>query len=80
MPTQYEMDTKFVELLVNICFILGIFSIGFLTALVPTGVQLKTVQSLYVLFMMLFTLFLGVVFWLFIKWYGKYKTSLFKFR
>jgi hypothetical protein len=80
MPSQYEIDTKFVEILVNICFILGIFSIGFLTALVPTGVQLKTVQSLYVLFLMLFTLFLAVVFDLFIRWYGKYKTSLFKFR
>jgi hypothetical protein len=80
MPSQYEIDTKFLGFLLNICFTLGIFSIGFLTALVPTGVQSKTVQSLYIIFLMLFTLFLGVVFALFIKWYSKYKTSLIRFR
>jgi hypothetical protein len=80
MPSQYEIDTKFVEFIIGISFILSIFSIAFLTALVPTGVQIKFVQSLYVLFLMLFTLFLAVAFWLFIKWYSKYRTSLFKFR
>jgi len=80
MPSQYEIDTKFMEFLLNVCFILAIFSIGFLTALVPTGVQIKFVQSMYVLFLMLFTLFLAIAFGLFIKWYGKYKPSLFKFR
>jgi hypothetical protein len=79
MPSQYEIDTKLIEFLLNICFILAIFSIGFLTALVPTGVQIKLVQSMYILFLILFTLFLAVVFGLFIRWYGKYKTSLFKF-
>ncbi|MEM5778531.1 MAG: hypothetical protein QXD43_05060 [Candidatus Aenigmatarchaeota archaeon] len=79
MPSQYEIDTKLIEFLLSICFILGIFSIGFLTALVPTGVQIKFVQSLYVLFLMIFVLFLGVVFVLFIKWYNKYRTSLFQF-
>jgi len=79
MPSQYEIDTKFMQFLLNICFILAIFSIAFLTALVPTGVQIKFVQSMYVLFLILFTLFLAVVFGLFIRWYGKYKTSLFKF-
>jgi hypothetical protein len=80
MPSQYEIDTKFMEFLLNICFILAIFSIGFLTALVPTGVQIKFVQSLYILFLILLTLFLALVFSLFIIWYSKYKTSLFKFR
>jgi hypothetical protein len=80
MPSQYEIDTKFIEFLLSICFILGVFSIAFLTALVPTGVQIKFVQSMYVLFLMIFVFFLGVAFGLFIKWYRKYKTSLFKYR
>jgi len=80
MPSKYEIDTKFLGFLLNICFILGIFSIGFLTALVPTGAQSKDIQSLYVLFLMLFVLFLGVVFGIFIKWFSKYKTSLIRFR
>jgi len=80
MPSQYEIDTQFMKFLLNVCFILAVFSIAFLTALVPTGVQIKFVQNLYVLFLMLLTLLLAVVFGLFIRWYGKYKTSLFKFR
>jgi len=79
MPSQYEVDTKFMEFLLNICFILAIFSIGFLTALVPSGVQLKFVQFMYILFLMLLLFFLAVVFVLFIKWYRKYRNSLFKF-
>jgi hypothetical protein len=79
MPSQYELDTKLIEFLLNICFVLGIFSIGFLTALVPTGIQMKFVQSMYVLFLMLFAMFLAMVFVLFIKWLKKYKTSLFRF-
>ena len=79
MPSQYEIDTQFMKFLLNVCFILAVFSIAFLTALVPTGIQLKFVQSMYVLFLMLLTAFLAVVFVLFIKWYGKYKTTLFKF-
>lgn len=79
MPSQYEIDTKFMEFLLWISFIVSIFSIAFLTALVPTGVQIKFVQFLYVLFLMIFTVFIALVFGLFIKWYGKYKTSLLKF-
>jgi nitrogen fixation/metabolism regulation signal transduction histidine kinase len=80
MPSQYEIDTQFMKFLLNISFILAVFSIAFLTALIPTGVQIKFVQNLYVLFLMLLTLLLAVVFGLFIRWYGKYRTSLFKFR
>jgi len=80
MPNQYEIDTKFMEFLLQISFILGLFSIVFITALVPRGIQSKYVETLYIMFLMLFVLFLGAVFGLFIKWYGKYKTSLFKFR
>jgi hypothetical protein len=80
MPSQYEVDTQFMKFLLNVCFILTIFSIAFLTALVPTGVQIGFIQTLYVLFLILLTLFIAVVFGLFIRWYGKYKTSLFKFR
>jgi ABC-type phosphate transport system permease subunit len=80
MPSQYEIDTQFMKFLLNICFIISIFSIAFLTALIPSGIGIKLVQSLYVLFMMIFVMFLGVVIGIFIKWYGKYKTSLFKFR
>ena len=79
MPSQYEIDTKFMEFLLWISFIVSIFSIAFLTALVPTGVQIKFVQFLYVLFLMIFTVFLALVFGLFIKWYSKYKTDLLKF-
>jgi len=78
MPSQYEIDTKFMEFLMNISFILAIFSISFLTALVPTGVQLKFVQSMCVLFLMLFLFFLAFAAVLFIKWYSKYKTSFFQ--
>lgn len=80
MPTQYEIDTKFLEFLLNIGFILVIFSIAFLTALIPSGIQSNFIESLYVLFLILFTLFLGVVFGMFIKWYSKYRTSFFRFR
>lgn len=80
MPSQYDIDTKFLEFLLRICFIIAIFSIAFLVSLVPTGVQIKFIQQLYILFLILFTLFLGSTFMIFIIWYGKYKTSFFKFQ
>jgi len=79
MPTQYEIDTKLVELLLGICFVLSIFSFVFLRAISPAGILIAPLQSMYILFVMLFTLFLAFVFMLFIKWYSKYKASLFKF-
>jgi len=77
-PDQYEIDSKFIEFLINMCLTIAMFSIAFLIALQYTGVQSKFVESLYVIFLILFTLFLGATFGLFIKWYTKYKVSLFK--
>ena len=80
MPTQYDIDTKFLEVLLSICLVIIIFSIAFLIALMQTVTQVKFVQQMYVLFLMLFTLFLGATFFIFIMWFGKYKTSFFKFK
>jgi len=78
MPSQYDIDTKFVEFLLRICFTIAIFSIAFLVSLIPVGVQIKFIQQLYILFLILFTLVLGATFLIFIVWYSKYKTSFFK--
>jgi len=80
MPSQYDIDTKFLEFLLSICFTVAIFSIAFLTALSTTGIGINFVRQLYVLFLILFTLFLGATFSIFILWYGKYRTSFFNFK
>ena len=80
MPTQYEIDTKFMEFLLLICIVLAIFSFAFFTAVILTDMQAKFVQLMYVLFLILLNIFLAIVLGLFIVWYGKYKNSLFKFR
>lgn len=77
-PDKYEVDTKFIEFLINMCLTVAIFSIAFLIALQYTEIQNKFVESLYIIFLILFTLFLAITFGLFIKWYTKYKVSLFK--
>jgi NADH:ubiquinone oxidoreductase subunit K len=79
MPSQYEIDTRLVEFLISICLVMSIFSIGFVTVLSTTGAQAKATQSMQILFMMMFTLFLGTTAGLFIKWYRKYRTSLFRY-
>jgi hypothetical protein len=79
MPTQYEVDTRLVEFMISICLVMSIFSIGFVTVLAATGAQVKVIQSMQILFMMMFTLFLGTTVGLFIKWYRKYRTSLFRY-
>lgn len=76
MPSQYEVDTTLVKILVSICLVMGIFSLGFVTTLASAGLQIRAVMSLEILFMMLFTLLLGVTVGLFIKWLRTYKTSL----
>jgi len=80
MPSQYEIDTQFLGILLRICFTVAIFSIAFLVSLIPAGVQIKFIQQLYILFLILFTLFLGATFMIFVTWYRKYKTSFFKFQ
>lgn len=79
MPTQYEIDTRLVEFLISICLVMSIFSIGFVTILSTAGTQAKAIQSMQILFMIMFTLFLGTTAGLFIKWYRKYRTSLFRY-
>lgn len=83
MSSQYDVDTRFLEFLLGICIMISVFSIVFSTAInsieIPV-IQSKFVKSLYILFLMLFTLFLGLVFGLFIRWYSKYKPSLFILR
>jgi hypothetical protein len=80
MPSQYDIDTKFLESLLRICFTVAIFSLAFLVSLIPVGAQIKLIQQLYILFLMLFTLFLGATFFIFIMWYSKYKPSFFKIK
>ncbi|MFH1473689.1 MAG: hypothetical protein ABIE55_02235 [Candidatus Aenigmatarchaeota archaeon] len=80
MPSKYEIDTKFLEFLFNICIILVLFSIVFLILPFLTGVYNKSVQFMNIIFLMLFTLFLGMVFGIFIKWFVKYKNSLIRLR
>lgn len=79
MPSQYEIDTKLVELMIGISFTMGIFSVGFVAALGSTGAQIEFVRSLEILFMMMFTIFLGTLFGLFIKWFKTYRTSLIRY-
>jgi len=79
MPSQYDTDTKFLEFLLIICLVIALFSIVFFNAL-STNIQNKFVQQMYLLFMILFTLFVGAVFFIFIIWFGRYKPSFFKFR
>jgi hypothetical protein len=80
MPTQYEIDTKFLEFLFNVCIILGLFSLVFLMMPFMMGIQSRNIQSLNVIFLTLFTLLLGMVFGIFVKWFVKYKNSLIRLR
>lgn len=80
MPSQYEIDTKFLEFLFTVCVILGLFSIVFLMAPFLMGVNSKSVYTLNMIFLTLFTLLLGMVFGIFIKWFVKYKNSLIRLR
>jgi hypothetical protein len=76
MPSQYEIDTKFLDFLFNICIILSLFSLVFLMLPFMIRIQSKNIQSLNVIFLTLFTLLLGMVFGIFVKWFVKYKNSL----
>ena len=80
MPSQYEIDTRFIELLFKVCLILIIFSFVFLATICLVGNQSKFLQISYILFLMLFILLLGMVFAIFVKWFIKYKNSLIRFR
>jgi hypothetical protein len=80
MPSQYEIDTKFLEFLFTVCVILVLFSIAFLLAPFIMGFENKTIQSMNVIFLWLFTLLMGMVFAIFVKWFVKYKNSLIRFR
>jgi hypothetical protein len=80
MVSTYEIDTKLIEFLLRIAFTMSIFSLVFLFVLIPKGMQYKFVETMYISFVTLFVLFLGAVFGLFIKWFSKYKTSLFRIR
>jgi hypothetical protein len=80
MASQYEIDTKFLEFLLNICIILGLFSLVFLMTPFLIGLESKSVQSMNIIFLWLFTLLLGIVFSIFIKWFVKYKNSLIRLR
>jgi hypothetical protein len=80
MPTQYEIDTKFLEFLFITCIILVLFSLVFLMMPFLIGFENKNVQSMNVIFLWLFTLLMGMVFGIFVKWFVKYKNSLIRFR
>jgi hypothetical protein len=80
MPTQYDIDTKFLEFLFTICIILVLFSLVFLMMPFLIGFENKNIQSMNVIFLWLFTLFMGMVFGIFVKWLVKYKNSLIRFR
>ena len=80
MPSQYEIDTKFLEFLFVVCITLALFSIVFLMVPFLMGVNSKSVYSLNLIFLTLFTLLLGMVFGIFVKWFVKYKNSLIRLR
>ena len=80
MPSKYEIDTRFIELLIKICLVLVIFSFVFLATVCLIGSQSKILQVSYMLFLMLFVLLLGMLFIIFVKWFTKYKTSLIRLR
>lgn len=76
MASQYEIDTKLIEILIGLCLAIGLFYTGFASILTTVGGQAKFVQNLQMMFMLMFTLFLCMLFGLFIKWLNKYRTSL----
>ena len=80
MPSQYEIDTKFLEFLFIVCIILVLFSLAFLMLPFLIGLENKSVQSMNIIFLWLFTLLMGMVFSIFVKWFLKYKNSLIRFR
>lgn len=80
MPSQYEIDTKFLEFLLNIAFTMSIFSLVFLFVIMPAAVEHKILETFLLSFLTLFVLLLGAIFGLFIKWFGKYKSSLLRYR
>jgi len=80
MPSQYEIDTKFLEFLFTVCIILVLFSLVFLMMPFLIGLENKSVQSMNIIFLWLFTLLMGMVFSIFVKWFVKYKNSLIRFR
>jgi hypothetical protein len=80
MPSQYEIDTKFLEFLFIVCIILVLFSLVFLMVPFVMGIENKSIQSMNIIFLWLFTLLMGMVFSIFVKWFVKYKNSLIRFR
>jgi hypothetical protein len=80
MPSQYEIDTKFLEFLFIVCIILMLFSLVFLMVPFVMGIENKSIQSMNIIFLWLFTLLMGMVFSIFVKWFVKYKNSLIRFR
>jgi hypothetical protein len=80
MPSQYELDTRFLQFLFNVCMILVLLSLVFLMMPFLIGFENKTVQSMNIIFLWLFTLFMAMVFSIFVKWFVKYKNSLLRFR
>ncbi len=79
MPNQYDIDTRFLKFLLDISLIMVVFAILFMSVLFPV-VQISFVRSMCFLFLIFLTLFLGLVFTMFMKWFGKYKTSLFSLK
>ena len=68
------------EFLFIMCVILVLFSLVFIMVPFVMGFKDKTVQSMNVIFLWLFTLLMGMVFAIFVKWFIKYKNSLIRFR
>lgn len=80
MPSTYEIDTKFIEFLLSIAFTMSIFSLVFMFVIMPAAIKHKAIETLLIAFLTLFVLLMGAIFGLFIKWFSKYRTSLFRYR
>ena len=80
MPSQYEIDSKFIEFLLSIAFTMSIFSLVFLFVIMPAAIKHKFIETLLISFLSLFVLLMGAIFGLFIRWFSKYKSSLFRYR
>jgi hypothetical protein len=74
MARQYDVDTKLVGFLINICIAFGIFFLmldGFLMQS-----ESQAVQTIRFILMLLFTLLLGATVGMLVMWLEKYRNSL----
>ncbi len=78
--TEFQIDAKLMELLLGIGFLLLVLSAVFNAVIFTTGFRTPFTTFILATFLILVVLFLGLVFYLFIAWINKYRSTLFKIR